>query len=296
MLMKMQELKSNIFRNYTMAKNVFSKDFWEYHTKDPVLIYYSDFNQNWGDYINPYLIEKITRKKTVSAKRIFKLKKHNERIFGVGSILNTDLKDGVIWGSGFIKEPEILHNKPKKVLAVRGKRTAAVLEKFQIPHNNVYGDPALLFPTFYQPEKKKKYKLGIVPHYTEINYFFSHKDISGNKDIQVISPIVKNHRVHEIIDKIAECEQVISSSLHGLILADAYGIPSARFTYKNKIIGDNFKYDDYYSGVGVSSYNTYRIKDLNSLNIPEILRHTQKQQLKFSPLKLKEALLNHIIQ
>jgi pyruvyltransferase len=46
-----------------------------------------------------------------------------------------------------------------------------------------------------------------------------------------------------------ECEKIISSSLHGLIISDAYGIPNARVNVSNKLFGGDFKFIDYYKSV-----------------------------------------------
>ena len=54
----------------------------------------------------------------------------------------------------------------------------------------------------------------------------------------------------EFINELLEVENVISSSLHGLIMADAYGIPNARVNISNKLIGGHFKFKDYCLSVG----------------------------------------------
>ena len=53
----------------------------------------------------------------------------------------------------------------------------------------------------------------------------------------------------DVIDEIKKCECVISSSLHGLIISDAYGIANVRVKFSDSIKGGDFKYKDYYSGV-----------------------------------------------
>ena len=73
--------------------------------------------------------------------------------------------------------------------------------------------------------------------------------------------MVPGEEVYNIINQIKECEIIISSSLHGLILADAYEKPSLRFNYSNKLVGGDFKFEDYYSGVGLDSHETIQIDD-----------------------------------
>lgn len=289
----MKEVKSLIFRNYTKTKNVFSRQFFNYLLDNSLLVYYSDFSRNWGDFINPTLINELQEKEVVSFKRIYNIKK-KPAVFGIGSILNTNLENAVIWGSGFIQYPQQVQKPPKEILALRGKLTAGYFEKMGVPHNNVYGDPALLLPTIYNPVKEKKFRLGIVPHYTEVNYFMENKFLQSQKDIKIITPMVEKDKPYEIIDEVLECEHIISSSLHGLILADAYKIPSARFRFQKKVIGDDFKFNDYYSGVGVSYYNTIDISNLNKINAGVILKETELKKIKFDSSALKNSLLEYI--
>ena len=54
---------------------------------------------------------------------------------------------------------------------------------------------------------------------------------------------------YNFIDQVLECDKVISSSLHGLIICDAYGIPNARVNVSNKLFGGDFKFIDYYKSV-----------------------------------------------
>ena len=53
------------------------------------------------------------------------------------------------------------------------------------------------------------------------------------------------HAIHEI----ASASLVVSSSLHGLIVADSYGIPAAWVTTDVELWGGDFKFRDYHSVV-----------------------------------------------
>jgi len=78
----------------------------------------------------------------------------------------------------------------------------------------------------------------------------------------------------KVVEDILSCRRIFSSSLHGLVLADAYEIPSCRLILSDLIIGGNFKYDDYYSGIGISDYPRHQmttvpksVKELYSMPI-----------------------------
>ena len=51
----------------------------------------------------------------------------------------------------------------------------------------------------------------------------------------------------DVVNAISRCNYVISSSLHGLIVADSLKIPNLWVKSSDSIIGGEFKYHDYYS-------------------------------------------------
>ena len=66
--------------------------------------------------------------------------------------------------------------------------------------------------------------------------------------------------------EISECEYIISTSLHGLIIADSYGIPNCWCEISDKILGNRFKFHDYFS-----SFDTDRVVfDLRNGAFPNI--------------------------
>ena len=109
----------------------------------------------------------------------------------------------------------------------------------------IYGDPALLLPRYYNPEIKKKYRLGIIPHVADyINVLERYANKS--EDILIISLW---QPVEYVISQILSCKKTISSSLHGLVVSHAYGIQSRWVEFSDRVLGNGFKFRDYFTTV-----------------------------------------------
>jgi pyruvyltransferase len=258
-----------------------------YLNKESQLIKYFDFENNWGDSVNPYLFEKITGKKGVSSNVMYNFL-NREEILGIGSIIVGDLSNYVIWGSGIMWEDIKLLNKPKEVLALRGLKT---LKKIQEVGGNcdVFGDPVLLFPEIFSSQNiEKKYKYGIVPHFKDKNKIGVQKIANLNDpEIKIID--IQNG-IEEFVIDILNCENILSSSLHGLILAEAYGIPTCRLIFSEEMKGGDFKFFDYYSGVGINEMETVVIHDDIS-NLKNIFQKCSLKDLKFNSKELKNSII-----
>ncbi len=228
-----------------------------------------DGRENYGDLMSKYLVEKISNKKIITvnhpSKRLYKhLFKH---YISIGSIISSANKNSIVWGSGIIKKEDNIRD--AKFLAVRGPKTRArILEKgFNCPE--VYGDPALLMSDYYNPQVNKKYKIGIIPHYVD------YKEVKGkfknNDSVKVIDLLTYN--VEKTTDEVLECERIISSSLHGVIVAQSYSIPALWTKFSNKLSGDNIKFYDYYESIGVPFKDEIFVNpnDLNEVLINKIL-------------------------
>ncbi len=185
---------------------------------------------NWGDFLNLHLISLISGKEPtlVHAFKAFDFTNY----MAVGSVLQFADSNTVVWGTGFMDEETI--TPPKKILAVRGPLTRNALLKQGIDCPEIYGDPALLLPKYYQPKVEKKYKKGIIPHWADVDF------VKANKDEVIIYP---HTSMFQYIDLICSCETIEASSLHGLIVADAYGIPRKRVKLNKE--QTEFKFNDY---------------------------------------------------
>lgn len=215
--------------------------------KNAVNIEYSNFPVgaplNIGDTLSPTIYEYL------KAKYGLVEKKHKKTIHlnMIGSIIGFKSYDATIWGSGVLQEDfeDRIKYRSKfvkyDIRAVRGPLTREVLLRCGYDCPKVYGDPAILLPLVYTPNKiTKHYGVSVVRHYND-------KTIIPNEfhEISVVTDDYKN-----FVDEICASELVISSSLHGLIIAETYGIPTIWFNPNGQ---DDFKYRDWYLSIGVEN-------------------------------------------
>lgn len=201
--------------------------------------------ENYGDLLGKYLVEKISTKSVVWVHpKKHKLKALFQPIYvTIGSILAHVSIKCIVWGSGIISRETPVAK--AKFLAVRGPMTRQYLLNlgYQVPE--VYGDPALLLPRFYNPNITKKYTYGIVPHYTDFNLM--QQQFSANKEVLLIDLMTND--IEATTNLFLQCEHIISSSLHGLIVAHAYKIPAIWLKFSNNLFGDDVKFEDYLASV-----------------------------------------------
>ena len=231
--------------------------------------YNIDPKNNWGDVLSQFLLEHFSGKK-LNKDDVFYfddaayMLDKNGKIVGIGSSMKYVRPDDYVWGTGCIDEHHV-GDKPKKVYSVRGPLTRDVLLKRGWDVPEVYGDPALLFPQIYNPTIEKKYKIGLIPHCVDFHSLDGLKSINHMEDMGV-KIINVTSGVYEFIDQLKECEMIISSSLHGLIAADAYGIPNYRVKVSNLVHGGDFKYLDHYASVKREHYEPLQLTETTTLD------------------------------
>ena len=220
------------------------------------LIWYKDGMNNWGDYLPPVMVKYITGEDSACIARSDT--SPGDRYSMIGSIME-ELRspNTIIWGTGFMWENGKIPARPKKICAVRGPLSRLNFIKQGISCPEIYGDPALLFPKFYNPDIKKKYKLGIIPHYVDKTHEWV-KAIRAVDDPNILILDICSE-THEFVNDLKSCDKVISSSLHGLIAADAYGIPSMWVQLTDKVGGRGFKFRDYFMSVNREDRTPYMI-------------------------------------
>lgn len=279
---------------------------------------------NFGDMLSPYIIGKLSGKNIIykeayygvryCIKKILRLiiSGNTNRIksihFGweknllaIGSIISWGNKHSIVWGSGFINEQQKF--KGGTIYAVRGKYTDAKLKKDGFKGASVYGDPALLMPLLISPSKKKIVDIAIIPHWSEFDYF---QKKYGDK-YKIIDLRTKN--IKQVISEITSCCRILSTSLHGIIISHAYGIPAIWIRH-NTLHDSNFKFYDYFSSVGIEeyegltnideflsspqNYNSY-FNHNKKLSLPNIdINIIQRKLLSVAPFKIKTSIIPYI--
>ncbi|CAA0086469.1 Uncharacterised protein [Starkeya nomas] len=167
-------------------------------------------------------------------------------LIAIGSILHWADSHSVVWGSGFISSGVGLRSAPSQVVAVRGHLTRERLLQMGVETPARFGDPGILISDFFKPAEVARRGVGIIPHYVDAEHPFVTQALEhGATRIDPLSPLDR------YLAALSSCEIILSSSLHGVIFAHAYGIPAAWIRLSGRVIGDGFKFRDYYSSIGI---------------------------------------------
>lgn len=225
---------------------------------------------NFGDALNEEILPAygIPVSHTVAAQA---------QVIGVGSVLDLVPADfpGVILGTGFMWEDTTVEFPQATVLAVRGRLTA---ERCSLADGHaLLGDPGLLAGRLFDPSRPiaatasqagldrqdiaantaetvespvaDRSVIGIVPHYVDqeepavLNLAQRYP-----AEIRIINV---RYPPRQVLAEMVACEHILSSSLHGIIAADALGLPSRWVVLSDRVLGAGFKFRDYFSAFRV---------------------------------------------
>lgn len=248
-------------------------------------IKYGQEKQNLGDMISSVVYDYLCSYYGLDKNRKVKKTKH---LYAIGSILFFENQDVTVWGTGSLHEINcnintILHQKIMRKIdarAVRGPFTRENLIKLGITCPEIYGDPAMLMPLIYKPSCVANKKFILVLMHIDDDY---NRNLNDFSEVVIRDMITDDWR--ELIDLIATAKCVISSSLHGIILAESYGVPAVLLKHRNNL--DLFKYQDYYYGTGRSDIpmvNTIEegiFFDFTKCLMPDVNRIQQQLILSF---------------
>lgn len=205
-------------------------------------MYWWNEQPNFGDALNPIILKKLFGKEAIWSPL------ETAELVGAGSCLQWVAKavrknphEMHVWGTGYIFDEEpAVESRLVTHHAIRGQYS----KEYGHLNEAVLGDPGVLSPLLFNKTIPKRYKVGIVPHLWNMN----DTELKKTKDLDLNVSIIDVTRPPlEVIEKIAACEFIFSSSLHGLIVADSFGIPNQWVTFDRIPFGSDWKFNDYYS-------------------------------------------------
>lgn len=157
-----------------------------------------------------------------------------------------------VWGTGFINYSDSegrFFKRDMDFRAVRGELTRKNIEKMTGKRLDIpTGDAGILASALLDTLPEKRYELGIVPHICDLGDPMVQELTDSYENACLIN--VKDDPM-AVIEQIAQCRAILSSSLHGLIVADSLNIPNMHLVFSDRPLGDGYKFDDYYSAYEV---------------------------------------------
>jgi hypothetical protein len=241
---------------------------------------------NFGDALSPLVTTAISRLPCVHRN----FDSACVRMVSVGTIGQAQRKGRLhFWGTGvdskvnivdrsqprYIRPPETEFN----VHAVRGPLSRATFQAEGIAVPEIYGDPAWFMPRILAPKVDQTHELGVIVHISELEARSLTAGLRGelkrylggeSSGVRIISTF--HHASWEgFTGKLAEilsCKRIVSTSFHGLIIPQAYGIPSLYFlpqpgggvtiddirNYQGRV---DHRIADFYAGTGATAIKAY---------------------------------------
>jgi polysaccharide pyruvyl transferase WcaK-like protein len=206
---------------------------WAASTKD------TDGYGNLGDSLSAVIVSALSGRRV----RHVAFERPETKLVAVGSIAHA-IRNGeaVIWGSGVSIRGGILASSVPRthydVRAIRGPISARHLRDFGIPVPDVYGDPVWFLPSIFDEPVEKRYELGVIPHIQDVQGFGpaalppadSLRFQIDPSDAGSVLLINTWHEptwegIRKTLRAILSCKRIVSQSFHGVVIAEAYGIP-----------------------------------------------------------------------
>lgn len=237
---------------------------------------------NFGDEIGPSIIQKLSDLNGLDISINPVSNTADPKLLCVGSILQEAREGDVVWGAGVngkVIPKQIKNLKDITFLSVRGPITREIVRSMGKFCPEVYGDPGLIYPFLHNEEIRREQavllekfkrlgttmpKVVFIPNINDERFipdYIKGLDYSG---VYYLSPRME---ATTIAAYISSADLVLSSSLHGLVFADALGVPSVRM---RSLFEPELKYVDYYEGTGRTLPCMYdNVSDaMNSDSIP----------------------------
>jgi len=228
--------------------------------------------RNFGDLLGPIIVAKMLDRSGIQPNTS---PRHD--LLSIGSIMHFAEDGATIWGTGINgKVDSSAHTfEHLDVRAVRGPRTRERLLEMGITTPEVFGDPGLLVSVLWDRDDWLDARAGrstpvtIIPNLNDMRRY-------DRSDPRVVDP---RRPIAEVIARVLQSELVVASSLHGIVVADAFGIPAALVRSPHEPL---FKYEDYFFG-------TNRGTVLAHQDVETAIRRGPHEPLRWEPDALLDA-------
>lgn len=242
---------------------------------------------NLGDELSRVIVEYMLSLRNIPFDKEVYGRKH---LYAVGSIITAGLQDCTVWGSGVLCATMLNRVKGRKldIRSVRGPVSRIMLVDMGYFVPEIYGDPVIILPEIYTPSRIDKiYKYGVVIHKEQ--KIISEDDEKFIKRNDVLMIDIKTRDYKEFVDKVMCCEKIISSSLHGIIISESYGVP---VLMHQPTVEPLLKYSDWYYSTGRYTFpiakNLSEILKIAPPDLPNLHELREKQKAVF-PYDLYEC-------
>lgn len=261
---------------------------------------------NLGDALSPVMVALLSSQRIVHAGHAIR----GTRMAAVGTIGHM-LKNGdiTVWGTGasryvnphavprtarvpFAPDPGTRY----RVRATRGPVTRALFNEENALSPAVFGDPVWLLPQFYRPPVEKKWELGVIVHLSELTgtdlssvvrpelrRYVVPDELRDSVRIIHTRTAISAEALRERLDEILACRRLVSTSLHGMVFAESYGIPCLYFAPRGEQRGlcvrpldpndgNDLRITDLYQGLGLEKVPVYVQPRWRYTHWPKLMR------------------------
>jgi hypothetical protein len=234
-----------------MSKTPIGLYWWGHHEDKP----------NFGDLLSPLIVQAMSGRdvawRQIADADMISTGSLLQRI--PGKLKNPRTEPLHVWGTGLMFPTRLSSAFDLEVHAVRGPLTYAAFEA-DVVHGKglTQGDPGLLVHRLLDGAPvPKQHRLGVVPHHSQLRMAEFGAIIEQNDGAAMID--LRNPDALAVLRAIAACETIVSSSLHGLIVADALGIPNLWVEPRGLHRGGRFKFFDYFLSVRRAEFEPVRM-------------------------------------
>lgn len=197
-----------------------------------------------GDILGPWIVDQITGIPPKWCRR-------DQGLLVGGNTLSMATGEQEVWGSGILQRGDTV-SPEATIKSVRGPLSYAAVTSSGGRCAGVFGDPAMLLPTFIPRRRKEaRFEVGLIRHERHLADDVAMQHV---KDISLVGSGVEV--IKRVINEIQECESVLSTSVYGVMIANAYGIPARWCVAGNRnsqYSGDRTEFEDYFGSVGIAT-------------------------------------------